>query len=263
MPWASASPEPRSGARRRGDVPARPATARRCSARCPARGGRLSSDLWSSVPESGGSTRGAPIPLCHRSLNSALSSCPAPAAKMMAAPRPHQPHGMKLAEMKKATVVGRRKVAGKLEDVHQLRLLDNRYIQYRLLNTLERHRRPGPRLLRRRTPCSDWLRELLGYENQLLIRGQRLRRSRGIRDCAQLLVVRTSDCRSYLKKGLTIWLNVPLDALARTIAAVGSASRPLLHQQSGDPYAKAGGETVVGTLVKAALEKSMCKNKQS
>ncbi|KAI4991117.1 hypothetical protein ZWY2020_039488 [Hordeum vulgare] len=98
------------------------------------RGGRLSSELRSSVPESGGSTRGAAIPLCHRSLNSALSSCPAPAAKVMAAPRPPQPHGTKLAEMKKAAVVGGRKVAGKQEDVHQLRLLNNRYVQYRLLN---------------------------------------------------------------------------------------------------------------------------------
>ncbi|XBI80646.1 hypothetical protein VPH35_089752 [Triticum aestivum] len=98
------------------------------------RGGRLSSELRSSVPESGGSTRGAAIPLCHRSLNSALSSCPAPAAKVMAAPRPPQPHGTKLAEMKKAAVIGGRKVAGKQEDVHQLRLLDNRYVQYRFLN---------------------------------------------------------------------------------------------------------------------------------
>ncbi|GJN26273.1 hypothetical protein PR202_gb14194 [Eleusine coracana subsp. coracana] len=45
--------------------------------------------------------------------------------------------------------------------------------------------------------------------------------------------------RSYMKKGLTVWLDVPLDALARRIAAVGTASRPLLHQESGDPYAKA------------------------
>ncbi|XBI49478.1 hypothetical protein VPH35_113032 [Triticum aestivum] len=60
---------------------------------------------------------------------------------MMAAPRPQQPHGMKLAEMKKAAVVGRKKVAGKLEGVHQLRLLDNRYVQYRLLNA-RGHRRP-------------------------------------------------------------------------------------------------------------------------
>uniref|UniRef100_A0A0E0PEP7 shikimate kinase n=1 Tax=Oryza rufipogon TaxID=4529 RepID=A0A0E0PEP7_ORYRU len=44
---------------------------------------------------------------------------------------------------------------------------------------------------------------------------------------------------SYMKKGSTIWLDVPLDALARRIAAVGTASRPLLHQESGDPYAKA------------------------
>uniref|UniRef100_A0A453D9X8 shikimate kinase n=1 Tax=Aegilops tauschii subsp. strangulata TaxID=200361 RepID=A0A453D9X8_AEGTS len=43
---------------------------------------------------------------------------------------------------------------------------------------------------------------------------------------------------SYMRKGLTIWLDVPLDALARRIAAVGTASRPLLHQESGDPYAK-------------------------
>ncbi|KAL6844498.1 hypothetical protein ACP4OV_026171 [Aristida adscensionis] len=44
---------------------------------------------------------------------------------------------------------------------------------------------------------------------------------------------------SYMKKGLTVWLDVPLDALARRIAAVGTASRPLLHQESGDPYTKA------------------------
>ena len=59
-----------------------------------------------------------------------------------------------------------------------------------------------------------------------------------LRQC--LLILFCEVCRSYLKKGLTIWLNVPLDALARRIAAVGSASRPLLHQQSGDPYAKVG-----------------------
>ncbi|XP_051219789.1 shikimate kinase 3, chloroplastic [Lolium perenne] len=44
---------------------------------------------------------------------------------------------------------------------------------------------------------------------------------------------------NYMKKGLTIWLDVPLDALARRIVAVGTASRPLLHQESGDPYTKA------------------------
>nr|XP_010939556.1 shikimate kinase 3, chloroplastic isoform X2 [Elaeis guineensis] len=43
----------------------------------------------------------------------------------------------------------------------------------------------------------------------------------------------------YMKQGITIWLDVPLDALARRIAAVGTDSRPLLHHGSGDPYTKA------------------------
>ncbi|KAK1630023.1 hypothetical protein QYE76_004338 [Lolium multiflorum] len=95
------------------------------------RGGRLSSDLRSSVPESGGSARGA-IPLCHRSLNSALTSCQ---AKALAPPRPPQPHvGPKVAELKKAALVGGRKVAGKQEDVHQLRMMDNCHVRYRFLN---------------------------------------------------------------------------------------------------------------------------------
>jgi shikimate kinase len=40
----------------------------------------------------------------------------------------------------------------------------------------------------------------------------------------------------YMKKGLSVWLDVPLDALARRIAQVGTASRPLLDQPSSDPY---------------------------
>ncbi|XP_039124422.1 shikimate kinase 3, chloroplastic [Dioscorea cayenensis subsp. rotundata] len=43
----------------------------------------------------------------------------------------------------------------------------------------------------------------------------------------------------YMKHGITVWLDVPLEALARRIAAVGTASRPLLHQESGDPFTKA------------------------
>ncbi|GJN22280.1 hypothetical protein PR202_gb09835 [Eleusine coracana subsp. coracana] len=43
----------------------------------------------------------------------------------------------------------------------------------------------------------------------------------------------------YMKKGLSVWLDVPLDALARRIAKVGTASRPLLDQPSGDPYTMA------------------------
>ncbi|KAF6172850.1 hypothetical protein GIB67_035404 [Kingdonia uniflora] len=43
----------------------------------------------------------------------------------------------------------------------------------------------------------------------------------------------------YMKKGLTVFLDVPLEASARRIAAVGTASRPLLHDESGDAYTKA------------------------
>ncbi|MCL7044785.1 hypothetical protein MKW94_020374 [Papaver nudicaule] len=43
----------------------------------------------------------------------------------------------------------------------------------------------------------------------------------------------------YMKQGITVWLDVPLEALARRIAAVGTNSRPLLHHESGDPYTKA------------------------
>ncbi|KAF8377232.1 hypothetical protein HHK36_030606 [Tetracentron sinense] len=43
----------------------------------------------------------------------------------------------------------------------------------------------------------------------------------------------------FMKQGVTVWLDVPLEALARRIAAVGTDSRPLLHQESGDAYTKA------------------------
>ncbi|KAL9267983.1 Shikimate kinase 3, chloroplastic-like protein [Drosera capensis] len=43
----------------------------------------------------------------------------------------------------------------------------------------------------------------------------------------------------YMRSGVSVWLDVPLDALARRIAAVGTGSRPLLHQESGDAYSKA------------------------
>lgn len=41
-----------------------------------------------------------------------------------------------------------------------------------------------------------------------------------------------------MNQGITVYLDVPLDALARRIAAVGTDSRPLLHFDSGDPYTK-------------------------
>ncbi|KAI3431918.1 Shikimate kinase [Psidium guajava] len=43
----------------------------------------------------------------------------------------------------------------------------------------------------------------------------------------------------YIRQGVSVFLNVPLDALARRIAAVGTDSRPLLHFESGDPYTQA------------------------
>lgn len=43
-------------------------------------------------------------------------------------------------------------------------------------------------------------------------------------------------CRKYIRQGVSVFLDVPLDALARRIAAVGTDSRPLLHFESGDPY---------------------------
>lgn len=44
--------------------------------------------------------------------------------------------------------------------------------------------------------------------------------------------------RKFMRQGITVFLDVPLDALARRIAAVGTDSRPLLHFDSGDPYTK-------------------------
>ncbi|XP_011621851.1 shikimate kinase 3, chloroplastic [Amborella trichopoda] len=43
----------------------------------------------------------------------------------------------------------------------------------------------------------------------------------------------------YMKQGITVWLDVPLEALAKRIAAVGTDSRPLLHEEDGDAYTKA------------------------
>ncbi|CAA2976075.1 shikimate kinase, chloroplastic [Olea europaea subsp. europaea] len=50
-------------------------------------------------------------------------------------------------------------------------------------------------------------------------------------------VVRPINWR-YMQKGISVWLDVPLEALARRITAVGTNSRPLLHHESGDPYLK-------------------------
>ena len=54
--------------------------------------------------------------------------------------------------------------------------------------------------------------------------------------------------RKYMQKGISVWLDVPLEALARRIAAVGTESRPLLHQESGDAYAKVGRRFIHHTM---------------
>ncbi|MED6124810.1 Shikimate kinase [Stylosanthes scabra] len=43
----------------------------------------------------------------------------------------------------------------------------------------------------------------------------------------------------YMHKGVSVWLDVPLEALAQRIAAVGTNSRPLLHYEAGDAYTRA------------------------
>nr|AXX71274.1 shikimate kinase [Echinacea purpurea] len=40
----------------------------------------------------------------------------------------------------------------------------------------------------------------------------------------------------YMHKGISVFIDVPLDALAQRLTAVGTASRPLLHHKSGDAY---------------------------
>ncbi|XWS29455.1 hypothetical protein CRYUN_Cryun24cG0031100 [Craigia yunnanensis] len=52
-------------------------------------------------------------------------------------------------------------------------------------------------------------------------------------------VVQDENWDYMQKKGIIVWLDVPLEALAQRIAAVGTHSRPLLHYEPGDPYTKA------------------------
>ncbi|XP_057490358.1 shikimate kinase 3, chloroplastic-like isoform X1 [Actinidia eriantha] len=43
----------------------------------------------------------------------------------------------------------------------------------------------------------------------------------------------------YMREGVTVYLDIPLDVLARRIAAEGTDSRPILDSESGDAYTKA------------------------
>ncbi|XP_076956031.1 shikimate kinase, chloroplastic-like [Bidens hawaiensis] len=42
----------------------------------------------------------------------------------------------------------------------------------------------------------------------------------------------------YMHKGIIVFIDVPLEVLARRITDVGTSSRPLLHHESGDTYVK-------------------------
>lgn len=50
-------------------------------------------------------------------------------------------------------------------------------------------------------------------------------------------VIRPINWR-HMQKGISVWLDVPLEELARRITSVGTESRPLLHNESGDNYTK-------------------------
>ncbi|KAL7590240.1 hypothetical protein Lser_V15G37170 [Lactuca serriola] len=49
----------------------------------------------------------------------------------------------------------------------------------------------------------------------------------------------------YMQKGVTIFLDVPLETLALRIVTVGTACRPLLHDESGEAYVKKTGFLVL------------------
>lgn len=41
-----------------------------------------------------------------------------------------------------------------------------------------------------------------------------------------------------MHQGISVWLDVPVEALAQRITAVGTDSRPLLNNEPGDAYTK-------------------------
>ncbi|XP_074295488.1 shikimate kinase, chloroplastic-like isoform X2 [Silene latifolia] len=51
-------------------------------------------------------------------------------------------------------------------------------------------------------------------------------------------VIRPINWR-HMQSGVSVWLDVPIDCLARRISAVGTGTRPLLHGEGGDAYTKA------------------------
>ncbi|KMT07367.1 hypothetical protein BVRB_6g149930 [Beta vulgaris subsp. vulgaris] len=68
----------------------------------------------------------------------------------------------------------------------------------------------------------------------------------------------------HMRSGISVWLDVPLECLARRISSVGTSSRPLLHGESGDAYSKAltrlstlleeRGEAYANSSIRVSLE---------
>jgi len=61
-------------------------------------------------------------------------------------------------------------------------------------------------------------------------------------------------------QGISVWLDVPVEALAQRITAVGTDSRPLLHYEPGDAYTKVNDSssmTVVFLLLQNVKETIM------
>ncbi|KAL8138326.1 hypothetical protein V2J09_004327 [Rumex salicifolius] len=42
----------------------------------------------------------------------------------------------------------------------------------------------------------------------------------------------------YMQSSVSVWLDVPLEALAQRITSAGTKSRPLLHEGTGDEYSR-------------------------
>ncbi|CAN6287537.1 unnamed protein product [Urochloa humidicola] len=89
------------------------------------------SQVRSSLQMTEGSRR-PQDPFCFRALDSALSDCQPTLPQALV--KPLQPPARKVVVINKGAVMGGDKAAGKQEDVHQLQILDNCYVQYRFSN---------------------------------------------------------------------------------------------------------------------------------
>ncbi|KAL8151856.1 hypothetical protein V2J09_021664 [Rumex salicifolius] len=57
-------------------------------------------------------------------------------------------------------------------------------------------------------------------------------------EVTEVLQKMSSKQEKYMRSGVSVWLDVPLEALVRRITAVGTHTRPLLHEGPGDAYSR-------------------------